>query len=130
MDGYRDGMAEDTPANGTRVHVRVDVPGTGAARTLPELLVAVEDVTRADAPARRVAEHVLRDVDVPPDGRHVEVDVTVTDPPDDRRRLVVRVRAGDDPRARTFTRGDLVSTTAVPVRLDGTDDVAVTLRTV
>lgn len=114
----------------TAVRVRVALPGTGSATTLASVLVAVEDVSRADAPAVRVGERLLRDVDVPPEGVVLEVDVPVTAGPDPRRRFTVRVRAGADAGARAFAPGDLVSTTSVPVRLDGTDDVQVNVRPV
>lgn len=112
------------------MHVRVALPGTGVATTLPSLVVAVEDVSRADAPAVRLGERVLPDVDVPAEGTVVEVDVRVATGPDPRRRFVVRARAGTDAGARAFAPGDLVSTTSVPVLLDGADDVDVTLRPV
>ncbi|GCD21642.1 hypothetical protein ACFO3K_08070 [Cellulomonas algicola] len=119
---------DDDPA--ASVRVRVALPGTGAPTTLPSLLVSVEDVSRADAPAVRVGERLLRDVDVPAEGTVLEVDVPAAAGPDPRRRFTVRVRAGADPDARAFTPGDLVSTTSVPVLLDGTDDVEVAVRPV
>ncbi|QHT55819.1 hypothetical protein GXP71_06820 [Cellulomonas sp. H30R-01] len=112
------------------VRVRVALPGTGTATTLPSVLVSVEDVSRADAPAVRVGERLLRDVHVPAQGTVLEVDVPATAGPDPRRRFTVRVRAGADPDARAFAPGDLVSTTSVPVLLDGSDDVEVDVRPV
>lgn len=105
-----------------RVLLRVDPP-TGAP--LPDVVVAVDDVSRADAPARRVAATRLRDVVVPPEGLVVDVTVPEALPP--ARRFTVRARAGTDADARTFAPGDLLSA-GVAVDLDGTDDVPLALR--
>ncbi|GEM_PF-3392590 len=112
------------------VRVRLRAPATGDERTLSEVVVAVEDVSRADAPSRQVGRTVLRDVTLPVEGLDVEVEVAVPLGPDPTRRFVVRARAGADAGARTFAPYDLVSTVATPVVLDGTDDVEVTLRPV
>lgn len=125
-----DGGPATARDGGARVRVRVTLPGTGQATSIPSVLVTVEDVTHADARAERVGERLLRDVDVPPAGTALDVDVPTTTGPDPRRRFVVRARAGADADARAFAPGDLVSVTAVPVRLDGTDDVELALRPV
>ncbi|AEE46113.1 hypothetical protein [Cellulomonas fimi] len=110
-------------------HVRVVLrvhPPTGDA--LPDVVVAVDDVTRADAPARRVAATRLRDVVVPGEGIVVQVTVPAGAGAAVRgRRYTVRARAGADADAGTFAPADLLST-GVPVTLDGTDDVTLELR--
>ncbi|GAA4405460.1 hypothetical protein GCM10023168_19150 [Fodinibacter luteus] len=81
--------------------------------------ITVEDVSRADAPSRVVAETVVTELDLE-DGPVVALDV---DPVDPRADLIVRVHVTGGPRGGSeVERGDLVTTESYPVLTRGHGD--------
>jgi putative lipoprotein len=108
----------------TRV-VRGDVvvPEAGAPEEAAELVVQVEDVSRADAPSVVVGEQRLRGVRLPPGGAlqfEVEVPADRVDP-----HSMYSVRAHVDVSGSgEVEKGDLLSTRSYPVLTRGHGDEA------
>ncbi len=101
-----------------------DRPGRAA-----RVVVRVEDVSRADAPATTVAEQVLRDVALPPDGGALPFEVAVpAGALDPQGRYVLRVHV-DVGGTGAVTAGDFVSTRSYPVR-PGRQEAAVEVHPV
>jgi hypothetical protein len=94
------------------------------------LRLLIEDVSEADAPARKIAEKILPEVTVLP-GKHFTLTAEVPlDAIDPRRSYNVRVHLSMKG-ANTVQVGDLISTQSLPVLTHGRPSrVAVSLREV
>ncbi|MBU4213796.1 MAG: YbaY family lipoprotein [Actinobacteria bacterium] len=108
------------------VRVRLVIPATGTGWTVPRVTVEIHDVTLADAPSICVSRTEATDVAVPADGAALDLELAAPTPEAGHRYgLRAHGGAGDQ-----VAEGDLLSTVAVPVLLDGSDrrvDVPLTL---
>ncbi len=124
------GGVSDEPAAGSTVshsmrfvRGRVRMPQGGLPAEAASILVAVEDVSRADAPSVVVGEQHLRHVRLT--GQDVPFEVEVPgELVQERARYTVRVHV-DVTGTGIIERGDLVSTQSHPVLTGGNPDEAV-----
>ncbi len=113
-----------------RVQAVVRFPATGELREISTLTVAIDDVSRADAAAVRVASTQLGELTIPADGAEVAVDLDVDDPVEslsDRRRTYTVSAHASQSGGERFAPGDFLTTTHNPVSLTGDEQVEVPL---
>ena len=112
----------DVPGAERRVRGQVVVPPGQPGERAAQVVIQVEDVSRADAPSRVVAERRLEDV--PLDGRPLAFEVQVPDDEIDERGMYsVRVHV-DVSGSGQVEAGDMITTQSYPVLTGGNPDEA------
>jgi putative lipoprotein len=131
IDGVNETPAQDPAGGGPVRHVRgrIRLPAGALPAEAASILVAVEDVSRADAPSVAVGEQRLEHVPLGSEDIAFEVEVP-GERVQDRARYTVRVHV-DVTGTGIVERGDLVSTQSHPVLTEGSpDETVVPVKTV
>jgi putative lipoprotein len=112
----------DVPGAERRVRGQVVVPAGDPGERAAQVLIQVEDVSRADAPSRVVAERRIEDV--PLDGRPLAFEVLVPDDDIDERGMYsIRVHV-DVSGSGQVEAGDMITTQSYPVLTGGSPEEA------